>query len=66
MVELDNKETTNESKESKEDTLFIRFNIIGDIKEKFLYVKEKLGLRYNMEVFRFLVKNYYDEIKLKE
>ena len=57
---MDNKEATNE------DTLYIRFNITGEIKEKFLHIKGKIGLRYNMEVFRFLVTNYYDELKNKE
>lgn len=48
------------------DTLYIRFNIIGDTKDMFLYIKKTINLRYNMEVFRYLVKHYYDELKNKE
>lgn len=60
VSKMDNKESTEVSK--KEDTLFIRFNIVGDTKDMFLHIKKHYNLRYNMETFRMMVKKIYDQI----
>lgn len=47
-------------------TLFIRFDIIEETKQMFLYIKKYYNLRANIEAFRLIVKKVYDEIKIIE
>ena len=60
MVAERNREPT---KESTAKTLFIRFNVLGDTKDMFLFIKNHYNLRYNMETFRVMVKKVYDDIQ---
>jgi hypothetical protein len=59
-------ELTEESNEDDENTTFIRFNMTGDTRDMFLEIKEYLNLRYNMEVFRYLVKRTHDDLIKKK
>jgi len=45
--------------------LRIAVNLEGNVKEQFLEIKRKLGLKSHTDVFRFLITNYH-EIKVKK
>jgi len=46
--------------EGKKD-LYINFVVKDDTKEMFIKLKKYYNLRYNMEMFRFIVKKVYSD-----
>ena len=52
--------------DTKESTM-IRINLIldGEVERKFQRIKDKLGLKGNPEVFRYLVNQAYEELEKK-
>lgn len=45
----------------KTEIVDIRLILKGEIAEKLLKIKEKLGLANNSEVLRFVINNYYEK-----
>ena len=41
--------------------LDIRLRLNGEVKRRFLKIKENLGLTNNTEVLRLIIKEYYDK-----
>ena len=54
------KENSTEVSEDKD--VYINFVLKGEIKDKFLKIKDHFGLQYNMETFRVCVTKVYDDI----
>ena len=46
---------------SQNEPLDMRLILKGMVKDRFLKIKQKLGLNNNTEVVRFLINNYYEE-----
>ena len=46
---------------SQNEPLDMRLILKGTVKDRFLKIKQKLGLNNNTEVVRFLINNYYEE-----
>ncbi|AGK61062.1 hypothetical protein Asulf_01061 [Archaeoglobus sulfaticallidus PM70-1] len=50
---------------SNDNVLNIRIKVDRKFEEKFMKIKEELGLNSNAEVVRYLVNRYYKELQQK-
>ena len=51
---------------SENEVLDIRLRLNGEIKQRFLKIKQAKGLTNNTEVLRLVINEYFEQLKEKE
>ena len=61
-----NKDMEQTDKSIKTKKMYINFHVDGETSVMFLALKKHYNLKYNMEIFRLIVKKVYDELFKKD